>query len=138
MHGYKWPINCTRTRTSLLALYGVSHGMACGMIARHRKRIALPNPLLRCAAALTRFDHLPYITVLQTRSYFFCCAADALVYYAAFCAADPAVKAIAATHQVSAAQVAMRWVVQQGCAVVTATGSAEYMTEDLDVPSSEE
>ena len=110
------------------------------MIARHRKRIAMPNPPLRCAAALTRFDHLPYITVLQTSSYFFCGAADALVYYpdTLLLAADPAVKAIAATHQVLAAQVAMRWVVQQGCAVVTATGSAEYMTEDLDVPCSEE
>ena len=49
----------------------------------------------------------------------------------------PEVKRIAAVHHVSGAQVAMRWVLQQGCAVVTATGAAAYMGEDLAVTSFE-
>ena len=48
----------------------------------------------------------------------------------------PDVKSIASTHNVSAAQVALRWVLQQGCALVTATGNVEYMHEDLDTLSS--
>jgi diketogulonate reductase-like aldo/keto reductase len=43
----------------------------------------------------------------------------------------PQVKAIAAAHQVSAAQVALRWVMQRGCALATATGNSRYMAEDL-------
>jgi 2,5-diketo-D-gluconate reductase A len=44
----------------------------------------------------------------------------------------PAVKKIAAAHSVSGAQVALRWVLQQGCALTTATGNVGYMQEDLD------
>jgi 2,5-diketo-D-gluconate reductase B len=47
----------------------------------------------------------------------------------------PAVVAIAKAHNVSGAQVAMRWVLQQGVAVVTATGNAEYIVEDLAAPA---
>jgi len=43
----------------------------------------------------------------------------------------PAVKEIAAAHGVSGAQVALRWVIQQGCALTTATGDIQYMQEDL-------
>ena len=45
----------------------------------------------------------------------------------------PEVISIAKAHNVSGAQVALRWVLQQDIAVVTATGSKQYMTEDLDV-----
>ena len=47
----------------------------------------------------------------------------------------PDVKKIASVHHVSAAQVALRWVLQQGCALTTATGNVEYMHEDLDTLS---
>ena len=43
------------------------------------------------------------------------------------------VKAIAAAKNKSAAQVALRWVVQQGHALVTATVNPEYVQEDLDI-----
>eukprot|EP01043_Picozoa_sp_COSAG02_P065957 COSAG02_NODE_10115_length_2018_cov_1.145388_1_plen_81_part_00 len=48
----------------------------------------------------------------------------------------PGVKKIASAHGVSAAQVALRWVLQQGCALTTATGNVEYMHEDLATLSS--
>lgn len=48
----------------------------------------------------------------------------------------PDVQKIARAHDVSAAQVALRWVLQQGCALTTATGNVEYMHEDLDTLSS--
>jgi predicted oxidoreductase len=40
----------------------------------------------------------------------------------------PAVKQIAASHGVSGAQVALRWVVQQGCALTTATGAPDQVS----------
>ena len=43
------------------------------------------------------------------------------------------VKAIAAAHGKSAAQVALRWVLQQGHALVTATVDPSYVKEDLDL-----
>ena len=43
----------------------------------------------------------------------------------------PEVKAIAAAHNVSAAQVAFRFLTQQGHPLVTATGTKEYDLEDL-------
>ena len=46
---------------------------------------------------------------------------------------DADVLAIAAAHGVSAAQVALRWVVQQGVPFVTAATNATYMAEDLDL-----
>ena len=46
----------------------------------------------------------------------------------------PAVRAAAEAHGVSPAQVALRWLVQQGIAVVTATRSAAHMAEALAVP----
>ena len=48
----------------------------------------------------------------------------------------PAVKSIAEAHSVSSAQVALRWVVQQGCTLATATGNPDYMAEDLATLSS--
>jgi diketogulonate reductase-like aldo/keto reductase len=45
----------------------------------------------------------------------------------------PAVKSIAKAHNVSSAQIALRWVLQQDVAVVTATGNKQYMAEDLAV-----
>jgi hypothetical protein len=45
----------------------------------------------------------------------------------------PEVKAVAAAHKVSAAVVALRWVLQQGVPLVTATGNAAYIKEDLAV-----
>ena len=44
----------------------------------------------------------------------------------------PEVKAIARAHNVSAAQVAFRFLTQQGHPLVTASGSKAYDTEDLD------
>ena len=46
---------------------------------------------------------------------------------------DPAVAAIAARHNATTAQVALRWSVQQGVAVVTSTVRAGYLREDLAV-----
>ena len=46
---------------------------------------------------------------------------------------DPTVLAVAAAHNVSAAQVALRWVVQQGVPAVTAATKLEYAEEDLKI-----
>jgi diketogulonate reductase-like aldo/keto reductase len=46
---------------------------------------------------------------------------------------DKDVNAIAAAHNASAAQVALRWVAQQGALFVTAGSKAEYLREDLDI-----
>ena len=46
---------------------------------------------------------------------------------------DPTIDAIARAHGKSAAQVALRWVIQLGHAVVTATESAAHMRSDLDI-----
>lgn len=46
---------------------------------------------------------------------------------------DPTVLAVAAAHNVSAAQVALRWVVQQGIAAVSSARKPEYVQEDLDI-----
>jgi diketogulonate reductase-like aldo/keto reductase len=43
------------------------------------------------------------------------------------------VLAIAHAHTVSAAQVALRWLVQQNISVVTAASNPEYIREDIDV-----
>ena len=45
----------------------------------------------------------------------------------------PTVEAVAAAHNKSAAQVALRWVVQQGVVAVTASLEASYDTADLDL-----
>lgn len=50
---------------------------------------------------------------------------------------DPTVIAIGQKHGVSPAQVAIRWLVQQKIAVVTAAHSAAYQAEDMDVFSFE-
>lgn len=44
---------------------------------------------------------------------------------------DPVVNSIAAHHNKSSAQVALRWVVQQGIPVVTSSDKLEYDKEDL-------
>eukprot|EP00658_Telonema_sp_P-2_P015765 TRINITY_DN1608_c0_g4_i19.p1 TRINITY_DN1608_c0_g4~~TRINITY_DN1608_c0_g4_i19.p1 ORF type:complete len:291 (+),score=66.58 TRINITY_DN1608_c0_g4_i19:182-1054(+) len=46
---------------------------------------------------------------------------------------NPAVVATAKTHNVSTAQVALRWLVQQKIAVVTAANNPEYQKEDMDL-----
>ena len=46
---------------------------------------------------------------------------------------DPTVIKVAAAHQVSAAQVALRWLVQQNITVVTAANELDYIKEDLNV-----
>eukprot|EP00037_Helgoeca_nana_P031977 m.411519 g.411519 ORF g.411519 m.411519 type:complete len:298 (-) comp28678_c0_seq1:22-915(-) len=46
---------------------------------------------------------------------------------------NPTVKQIASTHNVSTAQIALRWVVQQPALVVTAAENPDYMKEDLDI-----
>lgn len=46
---------------------------------------------------------------------------------------NPAVVKIAAEHNVSAAQVALAWIVQQGHALVTSSNVLEYDKEDLAV-----
>lgn len=46
---------------------------------------------------------------------------------------DPTVKAIGKAHGVSAAQVALRWLVQQNITVVTAANNLEYIKEDIDL-----
>mmetsp|Transcript_15439 Transcript_15439/g.30358 ORF Transcript_15439/g.30358 Transcript_15439/m.30358 type:complete len:295 (+) Transcript_15439:33-917(+) len=45
----------------------------------------------------------------------------------------PEVKKIAAVHNVSAAQVALKWIVQQGFPLATATWRLDFMNEDLDL-----
>jgi len=50
---------------------------------------------------------------------------------------NPTVVAIGKKHGVSPAQVALRWLVQQKIAVVTAAENAEYQAEDMDVFSFE-
>lgn len=47
------------------------------------------------------------------------------------------VTAVAKSHNVSAAQVALRWLVQQNITVVTAASNPEYISEDIDVFSFE-
>ena len=44
---------------------------------------------------------------------------------------DPTVRAVAAAHNVSAAQVALRWVVQQGVVAVTSTNKSAHVQDDL-------
>eukprot|EP00041_Stephanoeca_diplocostata_P000711 m.16338 g.16338 ORF g.16338 m.16338 type:complete len:306 (+) comp10954_c0_seq2:66-983(+) len=46
---------------------------------------------------------------------------------------NPIVKSVAAAHNVSTAQVALRWVMQQQAVFVTAAENPEYLAEDLDV-----
>jgi diketogulonate reductase-like aldo/keto reductase len=46
---------------------------------------------------------------------------------------DKDVNAIAAAHKVSAAQVALRWVAQQGALFVTAGSNPKYLDEDLHI-----
>ena len=46
---------------------------------------------------------------------------------------DPTVVSIAATHNVSAARVALRWVIQQGVVAVTSTDKTSHLTDDLKV-----
>jgi len=45
----------------------------------------------------------------------------------------PQVQAIAASHNVSAAQIALKWIVQQGRPLATAVWREDYMKEDLDL-----
>lgn len=45
----------------------------------------------------------------------------------------PEVKQVAAVHNVSTAQVALKWIVQQRRPLATAVGRVEYMHEDLDL-----
>lgn len=44
---------------------------------------------------------------------------------------NPTVKSVAAVHNVSAAQVALRWLVQRNITVVTAADREEYIAEDI-------
>lgn len=44
---------------------------------------------------------------------------------------DPEVKAVAAAHGVTPAQVGLRWITQQGTVAVTASGTAQHLREDL-------
>lgn len=46
---------------------------------------------------------------------------------------DPTVLAIGAKHNKSSAQVALRWVTQQGVPAVTASNNSDYDTEDLQI-----
>ena len=46
---------------------------------------------------------------------------------------NPEVKAIAAVHNVSTAQVALRWLVQQDIDVVTASANADHLADDMGV-----
>ena len=46
---------------------------------------------------------------------------------------DKDVNAIASVHKVSAAQVALRWIAQQGALFVTAGSKSDYLQEDLDI-----
>ena len=45
----------------------------------------------------------------------------------------PAVNAIAKSHNVSAAQVALRWIVQQGVAAIPKAATTDYQLENMDV-----
>lgn len=51
--------------------------------------------------------------------------------------ADPTIKAVASAHKVSPAQVAVKWSLQRGVAVVVGTDNQEHMASDLDVWSFE-
>lgn len=44
---------------------------------------------------------------------------------------DPTVLKVAKGHNVSAAEVGMRWILQQGMTLVTASSKAQYDTEDI-------
>lgn len=46
---------------------------------------------------------------------------------------DPKVKAIASTHNVSTAQVTLRWALQRDVAVVVGTANADHAKSDLDI-----
>merc|ERR1719272_2395825 len=50
---------------------------------------------------------------------------------------DPTVIAVGKAHNVSPAQVALKWLVQQNITVVTAADNAEYIKEDIDLFSFE-
>ena len=45
----------------------------------------------------------------------------------------PIIKTIANAHNVTAAQVALKWSIQRGVAVVTGTDNREHMASDLDL-----
>jgi len=45
----------------------------------------------------------------------------------------PEVQAVAMAHNVSAAQVALKWIVQQGHPLATAVWREDYMHQDLDL-----
>lgn len=45
----------------------------------------------------------------------------------------PQVQQIAAAHSVVAAQVGLKWIVQQGLPLTTAVWRQDYMVEDLDL-----
>jgi 2,5-diketo-D-gluconate reductase A len=53
--------------------------------------------------------------------------------YASILLSNPTVMKIAAAHNRSAAQVLLKWIVQQGHALATATVKRAYMLEDLDL-----
>ena len=46
---------------------------------------------------------------------------------------NPTVKAVAAAHGVSGAQVALKWLTQQGISIVTAAHNPAYIAEDIDL-----
>lgn len=45
----------------------------------------------------------------------------------------PEVQSVASAHNVSAAQVALKWIVQQGHPLATAVWRRDYMEQDLDL-----
>jgi len=49
------------------------------------------------------------------------------------CLTDPKIKEIAAAHNVSPAQVALRWGLQHGCAVIPKSMNNERMASNLDL-----
>lgn len=46
---------------------------------------------------------------------------------------NPIVIGIAGRHNVSAAQVALKWLVQRNITIVTAADNSEYISEDMDL-----
>lgn len=46
---------------------------------------------------------------------------------------NPTVIEIADRHNVSAAQVALKWLVQRNITIVTAADNSEYISEDMDL-----
>ena len=154
-----WP--CVTAEETLTAWRGLEAALAAGHTRSigvsnfNASLLAKLLPSMKVKPAVNQCGHsIAHHTLNQTAATCkggYCGGDDATV---AFCAANhiqysaysplgglsgldifknPTVRTIAAAHNVSAAQVALKWLVQRNITVVTAADNPEYIAEDIDL-----